>query len=110
MVWRRLLDGMGVRQAPSLARHNPDKRDKFVTAFENCDLVAATLVGITDPKQVKRSVCAAGHKWLWHANYGGLPPESFLVKVDPLFEGVRETRQRIRNIRRDRRTSDAAMG
>ena len=53
-------------------RHNPDKRDKFVTAFENCDLVAATLVGITDPKQVKRSVCAAGHKWLWHANYGGL--------------------------------------
>ena len=31
-------------------RHNPDKRDKFVTAFEHCDMVAATLAGITDPK------------------------------------------------------------
>src|ERR1700683_2380036 len=37
-------------------RHNPDKRDKFVSAFEHCDMVAATLCGITDPKQVKRSV------------------------------------------------------
>ena len=70
-------------------RHNPDKRDRFVTAFEHCDMVAATLAGITDPKLVKRSICAAGHKWLWHPDFGGLPPESFLVKVDPLFKGVR---------------------
>jgi L-ribulokinase len=70
-------------------RHNPDKRDKFVTAFEHCDMVAATLAGITDARQVKRSICAAGHKWLWHADLGGLPAESFLVKVDPLLKGVR---------------------
>jgi L-ribulokinase len=31
-----------------------------------------------------------GHKWLWNAQLGGLPPESFLVKVDPLLKGVRE--------------------
>ena len=30
-------------------RHNPDKRAQFVTAFEHCDMVAATLCGITDP-------------------------------------------------------------
>jgi L-ribulokinase len=30
-----------------------------------------------------------GHKWLWNAQLGGLPPESFLVKVDPLLTGVR---------------------
>jgi L-ribulokinase len=71
-------------------RHNPDKRGGFVTALEHCDMVAATLCGITDPKQVKRSVCAMGHKWLWNAQLGGLPPESFLVKVDPLLKGVRE--------------------
>ena len=71
-------------------RHNPDKRDKFVSAFEHCDMVAATLCGITDPKKVLRSVCAMGHKWLWNPALGGLPPESFLVKVDPLFKGVRE--------------------
>jgi L-ribulokinase len=71
-------------------RHNPDKRADFVTALEHCDMVAATLCGITDPKQVKRSVCAMGHKWLWNAQLGGLPPETFLVKVDPLLKGVRE--------------------
>jgi L-ribulokinase len=70
-------------------RHNPDKRGKFVTAFEHCDMVAATLCGITNPAHVKRSVCAMGHKWMWNSALGGLPPESFLIKVDPLLAGVR---------------------
>jgi len=70
-------------------RHSPAKRAKFVTAFEHCDMVAATLGGITDARQAKRSVCAMGHKWMWNASLGGLPPESFLVKVDPLLTGVR---------------------
>jgi L-ribulokinase len=71
-------------------RHNPAKRRQFASAFEHCDMVAATLCGITDPKKVKHSVCAMGHKWLWNRDLGGLPPESFLVKVDPLFIEVRE--------------------
>src|SRR5271165_3527022 len=71
-------------------RHNPDKRSQFVSAFEHCDMVAATLCGITDPKRVKRSICAMGHKWLWNARLGGLPPENFLVKVDSLLQGVRQ--------------------
>ena len=70
-------------------RHNPEKRAKFVSAFEHCDMVAATLCGITDANRVKRSVCAMGHKWMWNASLGGLPPESFLAKVDPLLAGVR---------------------
>ena len=70
-------------------RHNPEKRSRFASAFEHCDMVAATLCGITDPKKVKRSVCAMGHKWLWNPELGGLPPENFLVKVDPLLAGVR---------------------
>jgi L-ribulokinase len=71
-------------------RHNPEKRASFASAFEHCDMVAATLCGISDPRRVKRSVCAMGHKWLWNRKLGGLPPESFLVKVDPLLQGVRE--------------------
>src|SRR5712691_6440756 len=71
-------------------RHNPAKRSEFVSAFEHCDMVAATLCGITDAKKVKRSVCAMGHKWLWNASLGGLPSEDFLTKVDPLLAGVRE--------------------
>jgi L-ribulokinase len=71
-------------------RHNPERRDRFVTALEHCDMVAATLCGITDPRKVKRSACAMGHKWLWNPKFGGLPPESFLASVDPLLAGVRE--------------------
>ena len=71
-------------------RHNPEKRSRFESAFEHCDMVAATLCGITDPKGVKRSICAMGHKWMWNESLDGLPPESFLVKVDPLLAGVRE--------------------
>jgi L-ribulokinase len=71
-------------------RHNPDQRANFASAFEHCDMVAATLCGLTDPKRAKRSICAMGHKWMWNAKLGGLPPEEFLVKVDPLLAGVRE--------------------
>jgi L-ribulokinase len=70
-------------------RHNPDKRDRLVTALEHCDMAAATLCGITDPAQVPRSICAMGHKWMWNAALGGMPPEDFLVSVDPLLKGVR---------------------
>src|ERR1700722_1175491 len=71
-------------------RHNPDQQSEFASAFEHCDMVAATLSGITDPKKVKRSICAMGHKWLWNAQLGGLPPESFLVTIDPRLHGVRD--------------------
>ena len=71
-------------------RHNPDKRDKFVTAFEHCDMVAAVLCGVTNAKLASRSICAMGHKWLWNAQLGGFPSEEFFVAVDPLLAGVRD--------------------
>lgn len=71
-------------------RHNPEKRSLFDSAFEHCDMAAATLCGITDSRKIKRSVCAMGHKWLWNPELGGLPSEEFLVKVDALLAGVRE--------------------
>jgi L-ribulokinase len=71
-------------------RNNPEKRERFATALEHCDMVAATLSGVTDPAKVKRSICAMGHKWMWNPRWGGLPPQSFLSKVDPLFDGIRD--------------------
>jgi L-ribulokinase len=71
-------------------RNNPDKRGQFASAFEHCDMVAATLCGITDPKAVKRSACAMGHKWLWNPKWNGYPPQAFLSELDPVFDGVRE--------------------
>ncbi len=71
-------------------RHNPEKRGQFVTALEHCDMVAATLAGVTSVADLKRSVCAMGHKWLWNPKWGGFPSEEFLVSLDPLLAGVRE--------------------
>jgi L-ribulokinase len=71
-------------------RNNPDKRDRMATALEHCDMTAAVLCGIRDPAQVPRSVCAMGHKWMWNAQMGGLPPQEFLTSVDPLLAGVRQ--------------------
>jgi L-ribulokinase len=71
-------------------RHNPAKRTQFATALEHCDMVAATLAGVTSTADLKRSICAMGHKWLWNPKWGGFPPEGFLVSVDPLLAGIRE--------------------
>jgi L-ribulokinase len=71
-------------------RSNEALRSRFHTAIEHCDLMVATLCGITDSAQVARSVCAMGHKWMWNAQLGGFPSEEFLVSVDPLLTGMRE--------------------
>lgn len=71
-------------------RNNPEKRRKMATALEHCDMVAAVLCGIGDPARVPRSVCAMGHKWMFHAELGGLPPAEFLTSVDPALAGIRE--------------------
>ena len=70
-------------------RHNPELRGRFGTAIENCDMVTATLCGVTDAADLKRSVCAMGHKWMWGKRWGGLPSEEFLSSVDPLLTGIR---------------------
>jgi L-ribulokinase len=85
-------------------RHNEEKRARFASAFEHCDMVAATLIGITDPKLASRSVCAMGHKWMWNPRWGGLPPQEFLSQLDPLFDGIRE------KLDGNYRTSDAIAG
>jgi L-ribulokinase len=71
-------------------RHNPEKRARFVTALENCDMAVATLCGITAPAELPRSICAMGHKWMWNAKWGGFPSEHFFVSIDPLLAGVRQ--------------------
>ncbi|MFP5232346.1 MAG: ribulokinase [Acidobacteriota bacterium] len=71
-------------------RHHPEKRALLGTALEHCDMVAATLAGVTDAKKVPRSVCAMGHKWMWNPRWGGLPAQEFLSQLDPLLDGVRE--------------------
>ncbi len=71
-------------------RHNPVKRDKLVTALEHCDMVTATLCGITDAAQGRR---AASARWVTSGcgtrNTADFRPRRSCVAVDPLLKGVR---------------------
>jgi len=65
-------------------------RNAAFSWVEHCDWIPAVLTGDTDPRRIKRSRCAAGHKAMWHESFGGLPPEEFLIQLDPLLGGLRE--------------------
>lgn len=52
---------------------------------EHCDWIPFLLTGGKDVRQLKRSVCAAGHKALWAPAFGGLPPDNFFSTLDPLL-------------------------
>jgi L-ribulokinase len=72
-----------------LLREDAGVRRAAFSWVEHCDWMPALLTGSTDPLAMKRSRCAAGHKAMWHPEWNGLPPEEFLVKVDPLLRGLR---------------------
>ncbi len=57
---------------------------------EHCDWIPAILTGNANPKTLKRSRCAAGHKAMWHEAFEGLPSNEFLVALDPLLSGLRD--------------------
>lgn len=72
-----------------ILREDPRVKEAAFSWVEHCDWIPALLTGTTDPLTMKRSRCAAGHKAMWHREWGGLPPEEFLVHIDPLLKGIR---------------------
>lgn len=52
---------------------------------EHCDWIPFLLTGGTKASEIKRGVCAAGHKALWADEFGGLPSRDFLASIDPLL-------------------------
>ena len=87
-----------------ILREDKEVRKKAYSWMEHCDWMPALLTGNKDPLKAKRSRCAAGHKAMWHASFGGLPSNEFLVKLDPLLEGVSE------RLYKDTFTSDVRAG
>ncbi|MCB0685654.1 MAG: ribulokinase [Saprospiraceae bacterium] len=69
-----------------------EDQDVYKAAYswvEHCDWIPFLLTGGKNVHQMKRSRCAAGHKALWHSEFGGLPPNHFFVTLDPLLDGLR---------------------
>jgi len=59
---------------------------------EHCDWIPSLLTGNKDALKIKRSRCAAGHKAMWHAEWGGFPSAEFLEKLSP---GLKILRSRL---------------
>ena len=73
-----------------ILRHDPAIRAKTAGFVEHCDWITGELTGNTDPVTMRRNRCAAGHKAMWHADWGGLPPDEFFTGIDPLLAGRRD--------------------
>ena len=71
-------------------RVNEQVRGACYSWVEHCDWIPYVLTGGDNVLAMPRSVCAAGHKALWAADFGGLPPEDFFASLDPLLSGFRE--------------------
>lgn len=50
---------------------------------ECADFVPAFITGNTNPATLSRGICAAGHKAMYHEQWGGLPGKAFLESLDP---------------------------
>jgi len=56
---------------------------------ELSDFVPAALTGTEHPDQFIAGVCAAGHKAMWNANWGGYPDAAFLSRLNPKLAQLR---------------------
>ena len=65
-------------------------REAAWTWTEHCDWIAGLLVGNVNPDTIAHCSCAAGHKALWHSEFGGLPSEERLGRLDPYLCDVAE--------------------
>jgi L-ribulokinase len=70
-------------------RADPKVFDAAYSWVECCDYIPAVLTGTEKPELMKRSRCAAGHKAMFNADWGGLPAKDFLTKLDPKLGELR---------------------
>lgn len=65
-----------------IIREDQEIANQAFSWVEHCDWLPALLTGKTNPLTLKRSRCAAGHKAMWHKEWGGFPSNDFLSKLD----------------------------
>ncbi|WDE99432.1 ribulokinase [Lentisphaera profundi] len=69
---------------------DPETFGKAYSFVELCDFLPGALAGVKDPKELKRSICAAGHKAIYADEWGGLPDKEFLNALDPELSDLRD--------------------
>lgn len=79
-------------------------REACYSWVEHCDWIPFLLTGGKRISEMKRGRCSAGHKALWAAEYGGLPPDEFFSSLDPLLKGFTS------RLYKETFTSDEAAG
>jgi L-ribulokinase len=67
----------------------PEVFDAAHSWVELADFVPAELTGTLAPEKFIAGVCAAGHKAVWNANWGGYPDAQFLSKLNPKLAQLR---------------------
>ena len=72
-------------------RTDPAVFEAAYTWVEHADWLPAVLTGTAHPDQMKRGICAAGHKALFHPSWSGYPDEDFLTQLDPRLARLRRT-------------------
>jgi L-ribulokinase len=70
-------------------RTAPAVFDAAYTWVECADWIPAMLTGTEAPDQLTVGVCAAGHKAMHNADWGGYPDAKFLSKLDPKLGALR---------------------
>ena len=68
----------------------PEVFDAAYSWVELADFVPAWITGNQKPADVVRGICAAGHKAMYHDDWGGLPSEDFLSSLDPALAELRD--------------------
>jgi L-ribulokinase len=65
-------------------------RSNIASFVEHCDWIPFVLTGRKNLKDLKRGICAAGHKALWSEAFNGFPPNEFFKEIDPLLDEFTE--------------------
>jgi L-ribulokinase len=71
-------------------RTSPEVFNAAHNWVELSDFVPAALTGTEAPDKFVAGVCAAGHKAMYNAEWGGYPDAEFLGKLDPKLGALRE--------------------
>jgi len=71
-------------------RAAPEVFDAAHSWIELSDFVPAALTGTLAPDQFTAGICAAGHKAMYNAGWGGYPDAEFLSRLDPKLGALRD--------------------